>query len=427
MFHRKISRRAIVRGVTFAAAALVGLGLLSAASLGKLRAYRRESAVDADRAFEETVTALDALSRSLEKSLYAVDGGMCAKVCAEVYADAGRAGTALSALPFSTVEMEELKRFISLSGDYAYTLCREAAETGFSDEQRQNLASLAPVAAELSDSLRELHGALRDGTLTMDSREKQIANVLDETPSFLGAQLLSYAQGFSGVDAPVYPGQYSAREPEEKEAVDENTARTQAAELLGCRPEELEVEGKNEDGSRILLAYDTKTVSVTAQGVESLRDARIVSESRIGEREAEQTAAQALAALGYGELTLEEKSLRGNVLDLRYSTAAGGLNALDRSLAVSVALDDGTICALSLGAAPGEAEESGGGEEWLELDLAAKLPVSLTPEGLRRVSISGPDGKPIECYELSCRTADGKHVRIYLNAQNTRQEEIVVS
>ena len=29
--------------------------------------------------------------------------------------------------------MEELKRFISLSGDYAYTLCREAAEQGTAD------------------------------------------------------------------------------------------------------------------------------------------------------------------------------------------------------------------------------------------------------------------------------------------------------
>ena len=424
MFKRKISRRAVVRAVSFSAAALVALGLLSAASIGKLRAYRRESAVDADRAFEETVVALDALSHSLEKSLYAMDGGMCAKVCAEVYADAGRAGTALSALPFSTVEMEELKRFISLSGDYAYTLCREAAETGFSDEQRQNLASLAPIAAELSDSLRELRSALRDGVLTMDSREKQIANVLDETPSFLSAQLMSYAQGFSGVDAPVYPGQYSAREPEEKAAVDENTARAQAAALLGCAAEALTIEGKTEDRSKILLSYGSKTVVVTAQGVESLRDARIVSESRIGEREAQRAAAQALAALGYGDLTLEETSRRGNILDLRYSAAAGGVNALNGSLAVSVALDDGTVCALSLGAAPGETEL---GEEgvWQEAELAARLPASLTPEGMRLVSIAGPDGQSIACYEMSCRTAEGKRVRIYLNAQNARQEEIV--
>ena len=119
MSKRKISRRARVRLLSYSAAALLALSLFSAVCWGHLRVYRRQTAVDADRAFEETVGALNDLSASLEKSRYAGDGAMCAKICAEIYADAGRAGTALSALPFSTVEMEELKRFISLSGDYA--------------------------------------------------------------------------------------------------------------------------------------------------------------------------------------------------------------------------------------------------------------------------------------------------------------------
>ena len=289
----------------------------------------------------------------------------------------------------------------------------------------ENLAALAPVAAELIDSMRSLHGSLRDGALTMDSREKQIANVLDETPSFLGEQLMSYAQGFSGVDAPVYPGQYSAREPEQKTPVDEAEARRLAAALLGCEEASLTLTGQNEDRSRVLLSLDTKPVTVTAQGVESMRDARIVSESRIGEREARAAAEQALAALGCADLTLEETQRRGNVLDLRYSAASNGVNALDRSLAVSVALDDGSVCALSLSAGDDEGGEDEG-EAWTEPDWDQLLPASLTLENTRRVSIAGPEGASIPCYELNCRMAEGKRVRIYLNAQNPRQEEIVV-
>ena len=215
MSKRKLSRRALVRTLSFSAAALVGLSLFSAVCWGHLQAYRRQTAVDADRAFEETVGALNDLSASLEKSRYAGDGPMCAKVCAEIYADAGRAGTALSALPFSTVEMEELKRFISLSGDYAYTLCREAAEQGLSEEQRGNLVALSDTASELAESLRGMHGELRDGILTMDSREKQVANILDEAPSFLSARLGDYARSFPAAQELSYHGQYSAQEKQQ--------------------------------------------------------------------------------------------------------------------------------------------------------------------------------------------------------------------
>ena len=212
MSKRKLSRRTLVRILSFSAAALVALSLFYAVCWGHLQAFRRQTAVDADRAFEETVGALNDLSESLEKSRYAGDGPMCAKVCAEIYADAGRAGTALSALPFSTVEMEELKRFISLSGDYAYTLCREAAEQGLNEEQRGNLTALSDTAAELAESLRGMHGDLRDGVLTMDSREKQVANIIDHAPDFLSARLGDYARSFPAAQELSYPGRYSAQE-----------------------------------------------------------------------------------------------------------------------------------------------------------------------------------------------------------------------
>ena len=88
MFKRKPSRRTLVRIVSFSASVLVALSLFSAVCWGHLQIYRRQTAVDADRAFEETVGALNDLSASLEKSRYAGDGPMCAKVCAEIYADA---------------------------------------------------------------------------------------------------------------------------------------------------------------------------------------------------------------------------------------------------------------------------------------------------------------------------------------------------
>ncbi len=424
MSKRKLSRRALVRTLSFSAAALVGLSLFSAVCWGHLQAYRRQTAVDADRAFEETVGALNDLSASLEKSRYAGDGPMCAKVCAEIYADAGRAGTALSALPFSTVEMEELKRFISLSGDYAYTLCREAAEQGLSEEQRGNLVALSDTASELAESLRGMHGELRDGILTMDSREKQVANILDEAPSFLSARLGDYARSFPAAQELSYHGQYSAQEKQQAEPVDEAQAREQAAALLQCGPEELEIAARAEDQGRLLLTQDGRTVTVTAAGVESLRDSRLVSESRISDDEAKAAAEEALRALGYDGLRWEESARRGNVLELRGSAETDGVTGLDHEIAVGIALDDGSICALDLSAAGGETETG----EWpfSEEEAKAAVPEALHLRHVRRVTIAGADGQSVACYELDCLDDGGKRVRVYVNAQSGKQQEIMI-
>ena len=414
----------MVRLVSFAAAALVALGLFSAVSWGHLLAYRRQTAVDADRAFEETVGALDGLSESLQKSLYAADGPMAAKVCAEIYADAGRAGTALSALPFSTVEMEELRRFISLSGDYAYTLCREAAEQGFTEEQRDNLAALSGTAQELAGSLDAMHSELRDGRLTMDSREKQVANILERAPDFLSARLGGYAQDFPAAQPLRYAGQYSAKEPQEAEAADEARARELAAALLGCEPGETEIAARFEDGARLLLTWDGQTVTVTAAGVESLRSSRLVSERSLSDSDAKAAAEEALRALGYEGLRWEESARRGNILELRGSAESEGVAGLDREIAVSVALDDGSIYALDLSAAAGEAAESG----WAvtENEAKARVPAGLKLRAARRVTVAGPDGQSLACWELDCLNEQGTRVRLYFNGDTGKQEQIVI-
>ncbi len=418
----RIGRRGLARLACYSGAALVALSLFSAVCWGHLRLYRRQTAVDADRAFEETVGALDDLSASLEKSRYAGDGPMAAKVCAEIYADAGRAGTALSALPFSTVEMEELKRFISLSGDYAYTLCREAAETGFSDEQRETLTALSSTAAELAASLDAMRGELRDGALTMDSRERPIANILDEAPAFLSERLGAYARDFPAAQALVYHGQYSAKEDAPADPADERRARELAAALLGCAPEELELAAQYEDQGRLLLTREGKTVTVTAAGVESLRDSRLVSEALLTDAEAVRSAEEALAGLGYEGLRWEEKTRRGDVLELRGSAETEGVAGLDREIAVSVALDDGSLCALDLSAAAGEAPESG----WTlsEAEAKRRVPAGLVLRAVRRVTVAGADGRSLPCWELQCLDERGRSVRVYLNADSGKQEEI---
>ena len=100
------------------------------------------------------------------------------------------------------------------------------------------------------------------------------------------------------------------------------------------------------------------------------------------------------------------------------------MTGLDHEIAVGVALDDGSICALDLSAAGGEAETG----EWpfSEEEAKATVPEALHLRHVRRVTIAGADGQSVACYELDCLDDGGKRVRVYVNAQSGKQQEIMI-
>jgi hypothetical protein len=44
----------------------------------------------------------------------------------------------------------------------------------------------------------------------------------------------------------------------------------------------------------------------------------------------------------------------------------------------------------------------------------------------RKVTLAGADGRSIACWELRCLDERGGTVRVYLNADSGRQEEILI-
>ena len=419
MSYRKIRRLISI----YAVAGAVVLGLFALVCYDRLTVYRRQTGYDASRAFEETVGAIDRLSHSLEKSLYAADGGMCAKVCAEAYADARTAETALSALPFSTVEHERVKSFLGLVEDYAYTLCREAAEQGFTDEQRRTLASLSERAGEMAGRVRQMQSGVNDGLIEMDSREAQLANFGVEEKRYLSAELTDYEAGFQELEPLRYDGRYTARDEAEAEPVEESRTRQAAAQLLGADPQELTLTAEYAGGARRCYTYGSVSVCAGAQGVETLSDSRLVSESSLDEAAGKAAARKLLRKLGCGEMELTDSRRSGALLVLRFACAGEETTHLDRTVQLTIALDDGSLYALDL-RSYGQEQES----QWpIGADEAqALLPEGLTLQEVRRVTMASPGGESVACYELSCTDGEERPVRLYVRADNGKQQEIEI-
>ena len=309
-----MSKRAKIRLTTYICAAILTTGAYAFVSHSRLADYRLTARHSSQLSFQEMVGAVDAMSKALEKSLYATDGSMCSSICAQIYAGSQAAQATMATLPFSTQELERISGFVGLAGDYAYTLCREAAVNGFTDEQRQNLSAMAETAGTFAQALRTLQNNLNDGIISMDSRERELANVgIDSELTRLSAELKNTESQFPEGEQLVYDGKYSYEEEKQYQAVSEEQTRQSAAEFLHVSPEQLRLEYEYEGGGRRCYSLDSRSICTDAMGVETMTDSRLVSERKIDTGAAEQIASEFLQRAGFENMQLSESREHGAV------------------------------------------------------------------------------------------------------------------
>lgn len=411
---------------TYVSAAVIVLGLCTWVEHNSLADYRLAAKYSSGRAFEETVGAVDGLSRALEKSVYATDGGMCSRICSEAYANALAAETAMSTLPFSTQELEQIAAFLNVAGDYAYTLSRQTSQDGFTQEQIETLTEMSGTAAALAESLRSLQGSVNGGDVIMDSREARLMNVgLDDEAEKLSARLLQYEAEFQPMAEFVYDGKFSPQDEEESLGrLDEQEMLSMAAEFAGVTQEELkkEYDYQGEDGRSSYSARGI-TICVSPAGVESMSQSRLVGESALSLEEAEALAETFLKERGFEDLELDSAGINGAVAVMRFVKLENGAACLDDTLSISVALDDGSI--YSFNAVNYSSGETGA--EWTvdQEEAEQALPESLSVADSRKVILKSPGGQDLACYEFSCTDGEERQVVIYVDAATGKQCEIV--
>ena len=415
-------KKGSILAVTYALAAFVALGGYAWAGHNSLEDYRLAAKYSSGRAFEETVRAVDAMSQALAKSVYATDGSMCGRICSEAYASAAAAEAAMSTLPFSTQELEKISAFLNVAGDYTYTLCSQAAEEGFTREQIETLTDMSARAAELSETLMELRGHVNDGSVIMDSREARLQNVNGEGEvEKLSSRLLAYEESLQPAAELAYDGMYGiVREQKPLGGLSEEEQRSLAAQYAGVDAQELQpaYEYEGDEGVRSYWAGD-KLVSVGAQGIISLAQSRLVSESKIEQEEALEIARDYLRKHGFEQLEFKDGQVNGAVAIMRFCKVEDEAVCLDNTLTVSVALDDGSIYGFN--SAKYSAESSGASFEIEAEEAESKLPRGLELQESRKVIIKSAGERDQACYELRCTDGEDRQVKIYVDAATGKQ------
>lgn len=425
-----MKKRSAIRAIAYLAAAAVCLGIWGTAEHRRAQNAERTVRYQGEYAFAALCEAVENMDAALEKSRYALDGGMTAALCAEAYARALSASAALSHLSFPVQELEETAAFLARTGDYtAYLLRKAGGGEELSREERENLRSLGDAAAVLSDNLCSLRMDVQAGLVSPDGLSEELPALSD---SFLAME-----QEFPELPTMVYDGPFSSavaertpRMTRNAEAIGKEQAALIAAGFLGVRSNTAEVEGAVEGklpAWRVRLGDATVCVSRQGGFITEALVSRIPSRESLSIEQGVEAAERILWDHGYRNMKESYHLAQDGALTVTFCALEGETICYPDMVKVTVALDDGSLLRF-------DAREYLTSHEKRQLPapetdsgaLRASLPEELTVLSERLAVIPTAGAEELFCREFICENPDGQHYLVYFNAVTGRQEKILI-
>lgn len=439
-------RRVRVLAASFTAAAFavsVGFGVQGYA---RAEDYRRQLDNGYRQAFTELTTAAGELDAALEKVTYATTPSLFASLCAQAYAKALAAQTALGELPYGNVELEQTAAFFAKAGDYAMAMARGTNGEGVcTDENRETLRGLAAAAGELSATLQALQLQLDGGALHPEdvaAVEARLAAAAEDGGQITGGSAFQTVEAdFPQVPTLIYDGPFSehlsSRTPQMLEGlpqVTEEEARRAAAAFAGLRAE---VFTRTSDGAGNLPAWGFSAladggelyVEITKQGGQVLQmlSSRPVGEAALSRKEGVEQAASFLDAHGYQDMSPSYFLEGDGILTVHFAPVLDGVYCYPDLVKVGVALDNGDVVSFE---AHGYLMNHGAREPAAPAvsadEAAERVDTSLTVLSRQLALIPTGGEYEVLCHEFKCQNADGGHVLVYVNAATGQQERILL-
>ena len=439
-------RRVRVLAASFTAAAFavsVGFGVQGYA---RAEDYRRQLDNGYRQAFTELTTAAGELDAALEKVTYATTPALFAALCAQAYAKALAAQTALGELPYGNVELEQTAAFFAKAGDYAMAMARGTNGEGVcTDENRETLRGLAAAAGELSATLQALQLQLDGGALHPEdvaAVEARLAAAAEDGGQITGGSAFQTVEAdFPQVPTLIYDGPFSehlsSRTPQMLEGlpqVTEEEARRAAAAFAGLRAE---VFTPTSDGAGNLPAWGFSAladggelyVEITKQGGQVLQmlSSRPVGEAALSRKEGVEQAAAFLEEHGYRDMAPSYFLEGDGILTVHFAPVLDGVYCYPDLVKVGVALDNGDVVSFE---AHGYLMNHGAREPAAPAvsadEAAERVDSSLTVLSRQLALIPTGGEYEVLCHEFKCQNADGGHVLVYVNAATGQQERILL-
>ena len=443
-----MSRRALIRWISFGVAAVVCCSVALLACFTAGNRYETRIHADTARALGAAVDAVDALDRSLRKCACAVTPVMESVICTDICSNAKQVETAFSALPVHSDSLEQMAKHISVLGDFAAMLSRNnASGTLFDAAAYTQLAQFSETTASLHDVLTDLQRQLAEGETVSESFDRitdALHNVESETTQStmtMATRMEEIAEQFPEVPALKYDGIYSDHSDETPKALEglqecsPEEAAAAAAEWLGCDMNALQL--LNEMDSVIpcyCFSYndrnDSCMIAVTKAGAQILwfDHEKQSDEASCSIDDAKKSALTLLEQQGYPEVEITNVSVSGGAAIMELSPV------LDRNvlcypdaITVGVSLSDASL--VMFDASDYIMHHTDRDLTFAEKDpesVSEAVPAFLEIKSIRPVICQSIGEEERVCFLCKCADEGENEYHIFVNALTGEQELILL-
>ncbi len=423
---------------------LIIVAILGVILWKKQAEYRQASENSYNMAFYELVDYVENVETYLAKSVISSTPEHGAETLTNLWREANLAQSYLSRLPIESQELENTEKFLNQVSDYSYSLSRKNIyNEKLSEDDLKNLKELHTYSVELENTLNQLSEDLNSGRFEWGELTKkgtvafaqQVDNISKESFSNMEENFHEY----SGL---IYDGAFSEHltSNEKKgltgEDIEEDAAKQKVEEFIGKNNiKEIQNLGYSENAT--IPVYDfsltnnndeTTNISISKKGghIVSMNSNRDVKAETISQEEANIKGKEFLESKGFTNMKETYYLKQDGIVTINYAYNQEGVVAYPDLIKVKIALDNGEVLGI---------ETSGYLNNHTIRDLNK---VKITKEQAKKdlnkdleIASEGMAIIPTEwkteilCYEFKGKV-DEKEFLVYINAENGREEDILI-
>ena len=423
---------------------LIVVAILGAILYKKQREYRQASENSYNMAFYELVDYVQNVEAYLAKSLISTTPEHGAETLTNLWREANLAQSYLSMLPIESQELENTEKFLNQVSDYSYSLSRKNIyNESLTQDDLKNLKDLHGYSVELENTLNQLSEDLNTGRLEWGELTKkgstafaqQVDNVSKESFSNLEENFHEY----SGL---IYDGAFSEHltSNEQKgltgEDIDEDKAKQKAEEFIGKENiKETSNLGYSENAT--IPVYDfsitnnneeTINISISKKGghVVYMNTNREVNSEIISQEEANKKGKEYLSNKRFPNMKETYYLKQEGIVTINYAYEQNGVVIYPDLIKVKVALDNGEVLGIETTGYLNNHQERNTSNVKITKEQAKKAlnkELNIESEGMAIIPTEWKT--EILCYEFKGKV-DDREFLVYINAENGREEDILV-
>ena len=395
-------------------------------------------------AFYELVDYVGNVETYLAKSLISTTPQQGAETLTSLWREANMAQTYLSRLPIESQELENTQKFLNQVSDYSYSLSRKNIyDESLTEEDLKNLKDLHNYSLELENTLNQLSEDINSGRIKWGELTKKGSTAFAQQVSTESQDgFSSLEENFHEYSGLIYDGAFSEHlTSEEKkgltgENIDEEKAKQIANDFIGKdKIKETSNLGLSENATIPAYSFSIQTnegrninISISQKGghVVYMNYDREVTSEILSQEEVDKKGKEFLEQKGFPNMKETYYLKQEGIMTINYAYNQDGVVMYPDLIKVKVALDNGEILGIETSGYLNNHTERDISKVKISKEEAKKTlnkQLNIETEGLAYIPTEWKT--EILCYEFKGKV-DGTEFLVYINAENGREEDILV-